>query len=163
MSFTLYNISKIFEQAIAKLEAAESEADYYDAEVTLHAIEAAKDDKLEACCCYLKNLRAEEELISSEIDKLRAKQEAAAARVEKFEKYLAGCLGVDEKWKRGVHSISFRKSEAVKIIDSETIPSAYLREILKYEADKTQIKTDLKMGAKIPGVELEIRHNLQVK
>lgn len=159
----LYEINIKFLQAIAKLEAAETEAEYYDAEVQLAAIDCARDEKLEACICYLKNLRARAEPFKAEIARLSVQLESIQNQAERFEKYIRSSIPEGEKWSRGVHSIGWRKSEAVKITDQEAIPSAYLREVLRYEADKTQIKTDLKCGATIPGCELEVRQNLQIR
>jgi hypothetical protein len=68
-----------------------------------------------------------------------------------------------EKWVKGVHSIGWRKSESVKVIDDILIPTAYMRETITYEADKQKIKTALKAGEIIPGTTLEIKNNIQIK
>lgn len=159
----LYDIHNQFKDALEALNNAETEAEYYEAEVRLSALDADKDAKLEACCAHLKNLRAEEEMIDNEIHKLKDKLDTAQAKANKFETYLTACLTPGEPWSKGIHSIKWRKSERVIVDDEEAIPSAYKVEHLKYTSDKVLLHKDLKCGAVIPGAHLKEYQNIQIK
>lgn len=129
----------------------------------LDALYLALDDKLEAYCVVIKNLDAERDAIDLEIVRLRNKSKALETTTEELIKRLKSTIGEGTKWGRGVHSISWRKSTAVKIVDEKAIPVQYLREILKYEPDKKLLLEDLKCKATIPGATLEERFNLTIK
>lgn len=159
----LYEIASKYERLIDDYNQCETDEGREIVLQALKNIEATRDEKLDACCKWLRSLEAEEEAVSREIASLQAKLFAAEKKKEAFKTYIAECLGVGERWENGVFKLSWRKSEAVRVVDETKIPAAYMREILKYEADKKQIKEDLKAGATIPGVELEVRHSLQVK
>lgn len=159
----LYEIANEFKDALEALNNAETEAEYYEAEVRLSALDADKDAKLESCCANLKNLRAEEEMIDNEIRKLKDKLDIAQAKANKFESYLVACLTPGEPWARGVHAIRWRKSERVIVDDEDAIPSAYKVEHLKYTTDKVLIHKDIKCGAVVPGARLKEYQNIQIK
>lgn len=159
----LYEIANQFKDALEALNNAETEAEYYEAEVRLSALDADKDAKLEACCAHLKNLRAEEEMIDNEIHKLKDKLDSAQAKANKFEAYLAACLVAGEPWTKGIHLIRWRPSKRVIITSEEEIPSAYKVEHLSYTPDKALLKKDLECGATIPGVCLKEYQNIQIR
>jgi len=60
-------------------------------------------------------------------------------------------------------TFTHRKSEAVEIIDEAQIPPQYMREKFIVEPDKKLIKTDLKIGAKIPGCTIKETLNFSIK
>jgi len=159
---TLYEIET---KKLELYEAASSddEATRQNAKDQLLALAEVREEKLAGCCAYLKNIRAEYDAVDAEIRRLADKRSQLERMDERFEAYLSMCLEKGEKWSNGVHSIGWRKSESVTIADEKVIPAAYMREILKYEPDKKQIKDDLKAGATIPGCELTVKQNLQVK
>lgn len=159
----LYEIASKYERLIEEYNQSENDEKMELVLEELKRVEDARDEKLNACCIWLRDLEITEEVISKEIALLQQKRFAAERRKEAFQQYLSECLGVGEKWSNGVFSLSWRKSEAVHVIDENKIPAIYMREILKYEANKKQIKEDLKAGATIPGVDLETRHSLQFK
>lgn len=159
----LYDIQNQFKDALEALNNAETEAEYYEAEVRLSALDADKDAKLEACCAHLKNLRAEEEMIDNEIHKLKDKLDTAQAKANKFEAYLAACLVAGEPWTKGIHLIRWRKSKRVIITSEDDIPSAYKVEHLSYVPDKLLLKRDLECGATIPGANIREYQNILIK
>lgn len=159
----LYEIANQFKDVFEALNNAETEAEYYEAEVKLLALDGDKDSKLEACCAHLKNLRAEEEMIEKEIEKLKDKLEKAQAMADGFETYLTACLTPGEPWSKGIHCIKWRKSKRVILTNEDDIPSAYKVEHLSYTPDKALLKKDLECGATIPGVCLKEYQNISIR
>lgn len=129
----------------------------------LDALHEALDDKIEAYCVVIKNLAAEEHILEEEAKRLRGRAERISATRESILERLQSLVPANLKWKRGAHTLKWRKSKAVKVVCESDIPTLYMREILKYEPDKKQIATDLKAGATIPGVVLEERNNLSIE
>lgn len=129
----------------------------------LSELEIDKDIKLEGCCAYVKQLRAEIETVVGEIMRLRKLMDQLENRQEAFLEYMKFCLPANESWKKGVHSITWRRSDAIEVYDESKIPIQYLREKLVYEPDRVQAKQDIKMGAEVPGMKLITKQNIQVK
>lgn len=161
MSISLYHISKEIGAIINRLEA---EEDDERIEELMHELDRCTDnreEKLDGCCAYVKNLKAHAEAVAVEVKRLQEKQRALEKTRERFLSYMAGCLGSGALWKSELHSLSWRKSESVEIDSEDNIPLGYLR--VKTEPDKTKIKDALKSGEVIEGVRLKLTNNLQVR
>ncbi len=160
---TLYELKGRAQEIALELEHTE------DAELRAALIEEldvlhdALDDKLEAYCVVIKNLAAEEHILREEAQRLKKRADALEESRAKVLEKLAAVVPTGLKWKRGAHAFRWSKSTGVKVIDEKQIPTAYMREILRYEPDKKQIAEDLKCGASIPGVTLEQRNNLSIE
>lgn len=128
-------------------------------ESNLTAIEGKLDDKIEAVVCVLKNLDAESEKFGDEIKRLSEIKKVVEGKHERLKNWVAGFIG-PEGWKRGVHKLSWRKSEVVEA-DLENLPIEYQR--VAYSADKATIKEVLKLGQEVKGASLVEKLNLQVK
>jgi hypothetical protein len=159
----LYEIQEKFVGLLERYNSDITEEEREAVRVELDALQCSKDEKLEACCGWYRNLEAERDLVAGEIERLKGLLGRAEGQLENWKAYLERCLGVGEKWKKGPFSLGWRKSEAVKIVDATLIPTQYMREYLEYRPAKDEIKKDLACGATIPGCELEVRHNLQIK
>lgn len=131
--------------------------------VEIAKLQIDKSVKLEGCCTYYNELRSEGVKIEAEIARLKSRLKSLERKEESFAEYLRGCLPNQETSHSTLYDISWRKSEAVEITDPSLIPPQYLREKITYEPDKAQAKLDLKMGAVIPGFQLVVRQNIQVK
>lgn len=161
MSISLYHISKEIASIVNRLEVEEDE-DRIDQ--LMHELDRCTDnreEKLDGCCAYVKNLRVHADAIASEVQRLQEKQRAIEKTRERFLSYMGSCLGSNAQWKSTLHSLSWRKSESVEIDTEENIPLDYLR--VKTEPDKTKLKDALKSGEVIDGVRLKLNNNLQVK
>jgi hypothetical protein len=162
MSISLYDIEhkrlELFDALTGDDEAAAARA-----KDELAAIEEVRDDKLAGCCGHLKNLESDVEAIQTEIVKLNDKLSAALKRADKFRDYIKFCIGEGSKWKNGVHSISWRKSEAVEIPDDEKVPSQYMRVTVTESPDRAAIKLDLRNGLQVDWAKIVERQSLQVK
>lgn len=162
----LYEISNDMRRALHALEVAEESGDaeaYEQAMLELGGLSMARDEKLNACCAYYRELDAEVTAIDAEIERLNGMRDRAAKRLEDWKQYLGQCLGVGERWKGGMFRLGWRKSTAVTVSDEKALPELYWRERIVREIDKKAIAEDLKCGATIPGAALETRQHLQLK
>lgn len=125
------------------------------------ALDAMRDDKLEACACVLKNLAAWVDLHDAEIDRLTARKKALEGRYERLKEWVGFNLN-GETWEKGLHKFSYRKSVSVEVnIEAEKLPLEFSR--MKFEANKTEIKKALEAGATVEGCRLVTKNSLQVK
>lgn len=110
----------------------------------------------------IKNLDAEADALKAEKQRLAARQSTAERRAEWLKQYVALCIGEGTRWQSadGSRKFSWRKSEAVEVVDRESIPDCY--RVFDWKPALTEIKKDLKSGAEVPGAEIVQRLNLQV-
>lgn len=160
----LYDYAKGLEQIYEDLADAESPEAQDVIFAALQKVELGFNEKLYSCCSYLKNLDAELEATANAVKTMQAKKKALENRYETFKKYLAD-NAPKGKWKSedGMHSIGWRESTSVEILDESLVPIQYKREVYKMEVDKPTAKPDLENGATIPGLELVKKNNIQVK
>lgn len=76
--------------------------------------------------------------------------------------YLLKLFKID-KMKTEINELSYRKSEAVVLVDETLIPTEFKKEKVSVSIDKTEIKKALKEGKEIPWAVIETRQNLQIK
>lgn len=163
MSISLYQLSKEFQDFSAIYEMADTEEEMQEALLTLQGLNTAIGEKLSNCCGYLKGLKAFEDVLDSEIERLTKKREVLRKKQEGFKAYMQSILIAGEKWTDGRHSIAWRASESVEITDEALIPEQYLRQKVTVVPDKIEIKNHLKIGATIPGATLKQTQNLNIK
>ena len=131
----------------------------------LEQLQQARDEKLEAIGCYIKNLDAEAEAIKTEINALKARMDAKIRKSERLEEYVKNNLLENGDTKKEFPRVcfSFRKSTLVSITDVDAIPSEYKEECVEWKPVKKEIGLALKMGKDVPGAELVTKQNLQIK
>ena len=131
----------------------------------LEQLQQARDEKLEAIGCYIKNLDAEAEAIKTEINALKARMDAKIRKSERLEEYVKNNLIENGDTKKEFPRVcfSFRKSTLVSITDVDAIPSEYKEECVEWKPVKKEIGLALKMGKDVPGAELVTKQNLQIK
>lgn len=129
----------------------------------LDALKIERDTKIENIGCWIKNLKSDVVALKAEKDAMAAREKAAKNKIEQLESYLALCLA-GKPFKTAKVAITYRKSEAVEF------DSAYFRDVpeefLKFkdpELDKTAVKKAIKDGQTVPGCQLVVRQNMQVK
>lgn len=159
----LYEIDKEIQTELDALERCDETGETPESILErLEKLALARDQKLNALCAVIKNYEANAEALDVEGERIRRKSAQLLKLADSARWYLGRTLA-GEKWTNGIHSVGYRSSEAVEIGNVESIPAAYMRELLKYEPDKKQIKEDLKNGAEIPGCALVKKTHLQVK
>ena len=118
----------------------------------------------------LNNIAIVNEKINDNVALAKAKMKNLKEYIEKQEKaqqrlldYVSNNLEVGKKYDLGIHSISWRKSEAVEIENENDIPKEYMTEKITLTPNKTKIKEAIKGGAEVKGCKLVERQNLQIK
>lgn len=101
------------------------------------------------------------ERIDKELKRLTAMKKTETNRVKSLKGGLADCLK-GKKFKTEKFTISYRRSEAVEIVEGASVPDEFLVEQAP-KVDKVGLKKALKGGAVIDGVSLVERQNIQIK
>lgn len=130
-------------------------------ETALEKLQMEKSEKFENVGLWIKNLEADIKMIGEEIDNLNARKTAKKNKAESLKSFLSFALN-GEKFETPKLSVSWRKSESVNIAEDATLPGEYLVPV-EPRPDKTLLKKVLKDGAKIAGVELITKQNIQIK
>lgn len=129
----------------------------------LDQLEMMKEEKIENIAKWIKNLDSDIEQLKKQKDAFATRQKVAENKRDSLKNYLSSYLEY-QKWeaKDKSVSVSFRKSEAVKIVDESVIPRKWF---IKQEPklDKAGIKAALKSNTKVRGAELETKQNIQIK
>ena len=123
------------------------------------------EDKIEDYCHVIGQLNADVVMLDNEIERLKAKKESANKGIDRMKAALSAYMQATgkEKEKAGTFSLSFRKSEAVVIKDEHALPTEYVKVKTTTAPDKTAIKNAIKSGEVVPGAELQVNKNLQIK
>ena len=132
----------------------------------LDALNMERDAKIENVACWIKDLRAENEAIKSEKQKLDSRRKVNDNKIESLMGWLNYALN-GTKFKTGKCAISFRASESVEVTEEglEALMKEH-DELLTYKApepNKTAIKQALKDGLTVEGVELVRNTNVIIK
>ena len=125
------------------------------------ALQVERDEKIEGVALGFKNEDAKAKAIEAEIKNLKERMERHKKRAEGYKQFLAMVLE-GQKFETGKVAVSYRKSEAVEA-NVDEIPAEYRKVKTIVEADKVQLKADIKAGKKIPGAELVTKQNIQIK
>lgn len=127
----------------------------------LQELQMRFDDKVEGIALWIKNLLSDAAAIKVEKDKLAERQKVCENKAKNLKEYLQ-CVLAGEKFKSARVSISYRKSEAVEVMDIAKLDDDYLK-YTEPTADKTKIKQALKAGVELDGVRLVENENIQIK
>ena len=126
-------------------------------------LQVAFKDKVSGCIYAISKREDKIELMEREIERLQKAVKILKNQSLSIRGYLAGNLEVGKNLDLGLHSISWRRSEAVEIDNEEEVPKEYLKEKITYTPDKTLIKQAIKEGKEVKGARLIERNNLQIK
>lgn len=130
----------------------------------LDSLPIERDKKLEAYGCYIKNLLAENESLKEEETKLKKRREQKERKIEYLKNNITQSLqAFNENKKEFTRCVlSFRKSTALNIEDSQYIPKEFM-DIKTTEKPKAKEITEfIKNGGEIKGVSLVNKQNLQI-
>ncbi|HFB6860263.1 TPA: siphovirus Gp157 family protein [Neisseria gonorrhoeae] len=144
---------------------------YFDSETeredTLEAVIGQFEVKAQSVIAYIKNQEITEKMLEEHIGRMTGKLKAVKAQNQSLKDYLARNMqaaGITEiKADDGTFKASFRKSEAVVILDEAQIPAEFMREAVKTEPDKTAIRKAIESGREVAGAKIEGRKNLQIR
>ena len=99
--------------------------------------------------------------IKDEADKLTERRHILERKAERLKAYLASQMP-GEKFESPRVAISWRKSEAVRIIDESMIPLCFWKTPVP-QLDKVSVRATIKSGKDVPGATLEEKQNIQIK
>ena len=120
-----------------------------------------RDAKIENICLWIKNLKAQAEALKAEKESFAQRQKAAETKMESLKRYISNYLE-GTAFESAKVKVSFRKSEAVEILEGAVIPDEYLR-FKEPEVNKAGLKAALKSGVHIEGVSIVENQNIQIK
>lgn len=164
MSLKLYELDEQIERL---LDTIYSYAEANEGEIpdeldnSLDQLQAEKESKVLDIARYIKSLKAEADAIKTEADKLHKRYKTVSNFSYRLKTYLKMHLRTGEKYKDNNTLISWRKSEAVRIIDENSIPDE-LCSIIR-SPSLTSIKNLIKSGTRIDGAELVENHNILIR
>lgn len=127
----------------------------------LDELEIERDEKVENLALWIKNLASDAEAYKREKDSFAKKEQAAKKKIESLKNYLTLNLS-GEKFKTDRVTISWRKSETVEVTDPGKVPEGWFIP-QEPKLDKAGLKSALKDGEQIPGVELKENNNIQIR
>lgn len=117
--------------------------------------------KIENTALFYKELIAEARAIKAEEEALSARRKARENEAMRIKTYLDMNLA-GNKFESARVVLSYRKSQAVNILDEDAIPKNY-REPQPDKILISEISKALKAGENIPGAVLAVSQNLQIK
>jgi hypothetical protein len=122
-------------------------------------------EKAASYACIVKHYEDHATVVEKEIDRLKKILEQAKKRKELFKQNLENAMKVFqvEKIDTPLLKLSFRKSEAVEILDEDQVPQEFKDVKITESVSKTKIKDAIKEGKVIPGAQLVTKQNLQIK
>lgn len=164
---SLYQISKDLEAVIDGGLVFDTETGevIWDSD-NLEDLQAAFDDKLEACGLFLKNLNAEAKAIREEEKALAERRRIIERKAERMNAYVLDAL-LDKveghKFSTPRLALSTRKTASVGITDETLLPDDFVTVKTTMQPDKSAIKKAIKAGESVPGACIIEDYSLQVK
>lgn len=134
-------------------------------EQKLNELAMAHEQKIENIALFIKNLESDAEQIKAERSALELREKRARSKAESLRRYLGDYLA-GQKFSTPRVEIGFRKSVTVEADVAELAKSDLGSDFLKYAkptADKVAIKKALQSGIALPGCQLVMKNNMQIK
>jgi len=128
----------------------------------LTELQIAREVKIEGVALWIKNLKSDVEAFKAERDVFAERVKQASKKLESLSQWLTMALS-NKRFDTTRVSVSFRKSESVNITNLDIVPDEYVTETITETPDKREIKIALKSGEKVPGCELVLKNNIQIK
>lgn len=162
---TLYDIDVQIAELCALLEAdpttGELSADCEEILTRLDALSGERTDKLCGLARCKLNVDSETEALRAEERRLAERRRRLESKSDRLLDVLARACGGQRTPLPGVGEIRFRRAERVDVLDADAAVSALTAagrtdclRVLPPELDKAKIKSLLKSGAVLPGVQL---------
>lgn len=143
-----------------------TEVDAEQLEAVKVAIKEQIVNKGTGIIAVVRNLEADTEAIKTEIKRLQDLKKSKENRIENLKKYTKECLEEADikKVSTALGNISIRKLPgSVEVLEEDSIPVEYKKEVITLTIDKKAILSDLKEGVVVPGVTLKTGTSLTIK
>ena len=135
-------------------------------ESDLDLLQMERDEKIEQICLWIKNLRAEAQMVTAEAKNLTDRAKKLTNKADNLERYVAGNLD-GKPFKTSKVNVTWRKSESVNITDESLIPDRFMDIQVVRKPVKKNIKQYLKeaeeKGEEVPWAKIEQKNNIQLK
>lgn len=131
-------------------------------EAMFEGLKIERDKKIENIALWVLEDEAMAKNIKEQENKLKERRETLLQRIEKRKEFLR-YIAEGKKLKTDRVTVSYRKSDAVKIVNEEIIPPEFKATKTSYSVCKDEIKKALKAGQAVNGAELESRISTIVK
>ena len=131
-------------------------------EAMFEGLRIERDKKIENIALWVLEDEAMAKNIKEQENKLKERRETLLQRIEKRKEFLR-YIAEGKKLKTDRVTVSYRKSDAVKIVNEEIIPPEFKAVKTSYSVCKDEIKKALKAGQAVNGAELESRISTIVK
>ena len=131
-------------------------------EAMFEGLKIERDKKIENIALWVLEDEAMAKNIKEQENKLKERREILEQRIEKRKEFLR-YIAEGKKLKTDRVTVSYRKSDAVKIVNEEIIPPEFKAVKTSYSVCKDEIKKALKAGQAVNGAELESRISTIVK
>lgn len=125
---------------------------------TFEGMEFELNEKINDYCRVINSMEADLTTIENEINRLSVLKSEKKNQIKRIKQTLLNGLSAIEmtKFDTGLFKGHTRKgSVSVNVLNESEIPAEYIEMIVQEKPDKNAIKAALKLGEKIPGVELK--------
>lgn len=126
------------------------------------SLQIERSQKIENVALWIKNLQSDALAYKAEKEVFAERERAATKKAEQLKGWLAEALE-GQKFSTGRCAVSFRRSEAVEILDENSIPQEMMIQAISFKPDKKAIKELLKAGQEVSGCRLVENLNTQIK
>ena len=143
-----------------------TETDRDEVEAIKEIIKEQIESKGTGIIVVVRNLEADIEVIKTEIKRLQDLKKLKENKIENLKKYTKECLEEADikKLSTSLGNISIRKLPgSVEVLEEDSIPAEYKKEVVTVTVDKKSILADLKEGVVVPGVTLKTGTSLTIK
>ena len=163
----LFELTHEMTQVEGKMEqwAMEHDGDITDFPLNneMSVIEGQLDAKVADIGVWYKNILSNAKELAEEKQKLAKREQVLKNKAERLKTYLTMTVNPGYKVETSKVVIGWRKSESVEVDDPEGLPEVFQKIITTVSADKTLIKKEFKAGKEVPGAELIVKQNIQIK
>lgn len=135
-------------------------------EEALESLQIERDKKIEGIACWIKDLEADAMKIRNEEKALADRRRSLENKAEHLTEFLGGVVGEGNRFSSSKCSVSWRKSESVRVDYDELVKDPFVDNYLRYkepEIDKSAIKAAIKNGTIVLGAELVTNNNIQLR
>lgn len=157
----LYEIQVALDEALSNLSVDEDTGEVCGMEA-VETLQLEKKEKTLGIGKFIKSLEAECKAIKEELTCLNNRLYSRTRKIERLNKLIADYMPIGEKYEDSQCALSWRRSEAVEILDIKKLDYPYYREEVIVTPDKKAIKEAIKKGNVVEGATILQRWNLQI-
>lgn len=157
----LYEIPRALREALEAMSVDE-ETGEITSDVDLDAIEGEAAVKIENSGLFVRELLAEVDALKVEEERLAARRRSLSAKAEHIKQMMMPALeSMGGKVKGTRLTVYFGSSKSVVVDDVKALPSIFTK--IKVEANKTEIKSALVSGEKVPGARIVESRSIRMR